>query len=57
MMYLVDQSKPCAQICLPKYCMLHKFVTTNSKKCQKANVLANMIEKIVDLNIQMFLKG
>ena len=28
MMYLVDQSKPCVQIYLPKKCMLHKFAIT-----------------------------
>ena len=27
---LIDQSKPCTQICLPKNCKLHKFPTCNS---------------------------
>ena len=29
-MYLVDQSKPCAQMYLQKYCMLHKFAIINT---------------------------
>ena len=32
-MYLVDQSKPCAQIYLPKNCMLRKFAITNTIFC------------------------
>ena len=48
-MYLVDQSKPCAQIYLPKNFMLHKFAIT--KTIFLKSIISDIIHRITYMYI------